>query len=71
VPIATEALRWIAELYEIEAAIRGQSAEERRAVRQERAKPLLEAMKAWLEQTLAQVAGGSIIAKAIRYALNQ
>ena len=48
-----------------------QSADERRAVRQEKTKPLVEALKAWLEKTLAQVPGGSTIAKAIRYALNQ
>ncbi len=32
-PIATEAMERIAELYEIEAEIRGNSADERRAVR--------------------------------------
>jgi transposase len=70
-PIATEALKRIAELYEIEAEIRGKSADERRAVRQEKAKPLAEALKTWLEKTLAQVAGGSSMANAIRYALNR
>ena len=69
-PIATEALKRIAELYEVEAEIRGKSAEERRAVRQEKAKPLVETLKAWLEKTLTQVAGGSPIAQAIRYGLN-
>ena len=53
-PIATEALKRIAELYEIEAEIRGDSAEERRALRQEKTKPLV----ATLEQTLVQVASG-------------
>ena len=70
-PIATEALKRIAELYQIEAEIRGKSADERRAVRQEKTKPLAEALKAWLEKTLAQLAGGSSIAQAIRYALNR
>jgi transposase len=68
-PIATEALRRIAELYEIEADIRGKSADERRAVRQQKTKPLIEALKTWLEKPLAQVPGRSNIAKAIRYAL--
>jgi transposase len=44
-PIAREALKRIAALYEIEAEIRGQSAAERLAVRQVRAKPLIEALK--------------------------
>ena len=69
-PIASEVLRRITELYEIEAEIRGKSAEERRTVRQEKAKPLVAGLKTWLAETLAQVAGGSTIAKAIRYALN-
>jgi len=69
-PIATEALKRIAELYEVETEIRGNSAEERRAVRQATTKPLVSALKIWLEKTLAQVAGGSSIAQAIRYGLN-
>ena len=44
-PIATEALRRIAELYQIEAEIRGKSAAERRAVRQEKITPLVAALK--------------------------
>src|SRR5262249_9567655 len=70
-PTATEALKRIAELYEIEGEIRGKSADERRAVRQQKTKPLAKALRAWLEKTLAQVAGGSSIAQAIRYALNR
>lgn len=69
-PIATEALKRIAELYQIEAEIRGNSADQRRAVRQQKTKPLAEALKAWLEKTLAQVASGATIAQAIRYGLN-
>ena len=70
-PTATEALKRIAELYEIEDEIRGNSADERRTVRQQKTKPLAEALRAWLEKTLAQVASGSSIAQAIRYALNR
>jgi transposase len=69
-PIATEALKRIAGLYEIEAEIRGKSAEERRAVRQEKTKPLVAALKTWLETTLAQLASSSTIAQALRYGLN-
>jgi transposase len=70
-PTAAEALKRIAELYEIEGEIRGKSADERRAVRQQKTKPLAEALRAWLEKALAQVAGGSSIAQAIRYAPNR
>jgi Transposase IS66 family len=55
VPIASEALERIAALYAIEKTIRGRSAGERRAVRQERSKPLVLALKAWLEQQLTRV----------------
>ena len=68
-PIASEALERIAALYAIEKTIRGQSADERRAVRQEKSKPLVLALKAWLEQQLARVSGKSVIAEAIRYGL--
>jgi transposase len=68
-PIATEALKRIAELYEIEAEIRGESAEERRAVRQEKTKPLVEALKSWAEATLTRLAGGATVAQALRYGL--
>ncbi len=42
-PIALEAVRRLDVLFEIERAINGRSAEERRAARQEKSKPLLEA----------------------------
>jgi hypothetical protein len=69
-PIASEALDRIAKLYVIEKAIRGQSAEARRAVRQEKSKPLVVELGAWFEQQLARVSGKSLVAEAIRYALN-
>jgi transposase len=69
-PIAEEALRRIAELYKIEAQIRGRSAEERRSLRQAESKPLAAALKAWLQAQLARASGKSAIAIAIRYGLN-
>ena len=69
-PIASEALERIAKLYVIEKTIRGQSAGERRAVRQERSKPLVLSLRAWFEQQLARVSAKSLIAEAIRYALH-
>jgi hypothetical protein len=69
-PLADEALRRIASLYEIEDAIRGQSAADRQLARQQRSRPLAEAMHGWLRQELERVSGRSALAKAIRYALN-
>ena len=69
-PIATEVLRRIAALYAVEAEVRGQPAEIRRAVRQAKGRPLAEDLFAWLSAQLARLPGGSPTAKAIRYALN-
>jgi hypothetical protein len=66
-PIATEALNRIGALYAIEADIRGRSAEDRRIERQARARPLVEALRAWLDEQLTRVSGRSPIAEAIRY----
>jgi transposase len=70
-PIAAEVLQRIAELYQIEAEIRGEDADARRAVRQHKSKPLIDALKNWLEKTLPQVPSGSSVAQAIRYGFNQ
>jgi hypothetical protein len=68
-PLAEEVLRRIGELYVIEAEIRGRPAEERRATRQERSKPLVDALHAWLTTQLERVSGKSALAEAVRYAL--
>jgi transposase len=68
-PIAQEALARIAALYAIEKRIRGRSAAERVAVRQAESKPLIDALKSWLESELRRVSGKSVIAGAIRYGL--
>jgi transposase len=68
-PLAEEALRRIGELYRIEAEIRGRPPDERRAARQERSKPLVDALHAWLSIQLGRVSGRSNLAEAIRYAL--
>jgi len=68
-PVAAEALRRIAELYAVEATIRGQMSAARRNVRQTRSLPLVTAMKAWLEAQLTQIPPRSGLADAIRYAL--
>ena len=68
-PIAAEALRRIAELYQIEARIRGRPPDQRTRIRQAESRPLVEAIKTWLEQELARVSAKSALAEAIRYAL--
>jgi transposase len=70
-PIAAEALARIATIYAIEAEIRRQEAEARCTVRQQRTKPLVDSLKAWLEAQLAAVSRKSSIAEAIRYGLSR
>jgi transposase len=68
-PIAAEALRRIAELYQIEARIRGRPPDQRARIRQAQSRPLVEAMKTWLEGELARISAKSALADAIRYAV--
>jgi transposase len=68
-PLAAEALAQIARLYAIEAEIRGQPPEHRRAVRQQQSRPIVEALLTWLNATLARVSRASPLADAIGYML--
>jgi len=70
-PLATAALKRIAELYAIESDIRGRPPEERLLVRTARARPLLDSLHQWFQATLAMVSKKSEIAAAIRYALGR
>jgi hypothetical protein len=70
-PIATETLARIGALYAIEAEINGKPAEERQARRQVEAVPLVQALKAWAEETLPKLSGKSDLAKAFRYMLSR
>jgi len=69
-PIAQKALQRIAELYEVEAKLRGLSPDLRRSGRQAQSGPLVKALFAWLSEELARLPGGSPTAGAIRYAIN-
>lgn len=68
---ATEAVQRIAELYAIEKQIRGKPPDERAHVRQEKAKPLLNDLDAWLKSERTKVSAKSTLGKAIRYALTR
>lgn len=70
-PLALEALQQIGALYGIEDEIRARPPEVRRAVRQARAGPLLDALHRWLHATLTQLPKKSELAGAIRYSLSR
>ncbi len=64
------ALAWIARLYKIEHEAKEFSAEERRALRQEKSKPLLASFREWLEAERPKVLPKSPMGMAISYALS-
>jgi transposase len=70
-PLALEAVRRIDALFEIERAINGQSAERRRAVRQELSAPLLADLQCWLRERRAKLSRGNDLAKAMDYLLKR
>jgi transposase len=69
--LAYEALLLIKQLYTIERQIKTCSDAERRAARQDRAKPVMAEFRHWLDRTVHQVGRKSDLYRAIHYALNQ
>jgi len=70
-PAAKQALERIAELFQIEADIRGRPPAERLATRQLETIPRLKALKTFLDGTLAKISAKSSLAGAIRYATSR
>lgn len=70
-PTATDALKLIKTLYDIEDEVRGQNAEARRAVRHEKSKPIVDALFRLLTARLPLVSAKSKLADAIRYATSR
>jgi transposase len=70
-PIALEAVRRLDALFEIERAINGRSADERRAVRQERSKPLLDDMHDWLLRERESLSRSAEVLKPMNYMLKR
>jgi len=68
-PIAKEALNRIGALYGVEDEARGQPPDERRRLRRQKAKPLLDELGAWLSATKTRLSQKTDLAKAIRYTL--
>ncbi len=70
-PIASEALERIAKLYAIESMIRGRVADERRTIRQQKSKPIIDDLERWLRGKLELISQKTKLAEAIRYALSR
>jgi transposase len=70
-PTTTGAPERMGALYRVEGEIRCKRPDERRAIRQARAAPLLAELRAWMEKTLRSLSPKSETAEAIRYALSR
>ncbi|QUN32171.1 IS66 family transposase (plasmid) [Cupriavidus sp. KK10] len=69
--IAQDALQYIGELYEIEREVQQLAAQLRLEIRQQRARPIADALYAWMTGQRARVSEGSAIAKALDYSLRR
>ena len=70
-PVATEVLHRIASLYAIEDEVRGLPAEQRRLVRSERSRIIVDDLRQYLDARNRQVSAKSRLGEAIRYALTR
>ena len=66
-PIAAEGLKRIKAFYKVETEIRGQSAETRRAVRQEKTAPLMADFEDWLKTVRARISRKSRLGEKLSY----
>ncbi len=70
-PITTHVLAEIAKLYQVEAAVRGSSPEQRRLMRQVDSTPIVTGLHQWLTEQIKTLSRKSVTMEAITYAFNQ
>ncbi|WP_284945448.1 IS66 family transposase [Acidisoma cladoniae] len=70
-PIAIEVVRRIDALFDIERPINGKTAEERRVVREELSRPLVDELRVYLREQRAKLSSAHDLAKAIDYILKR
>src|SRR5690625_2945810 len=70
-PLALEAVRRIDELFDIERAINGLNGKDRWAIRQARARPLVESLESWMREERAGLSRNAEVAKAMDYMLKR
>ncbi|WP_311972587.1 IS66 family transposase [Bradyrhizobium agreste] len=70
-PIAAEAVKRVDVLFAIEREINGLTAQERLRVRQERSRPLIVELEAWLREQRAKLSRNNDTTKAINYCLSR
>jgi len=70
-PLALEMVRRIDALFEIERSINGQSAEQRRTIRQQLSASLVADLKQWMREQRPKLSRGNDVAKAMDYMLKR
>ena len=70
-PIGNEALQRFQSLYQVEEELQDLSPDERRRIRQDKARPLADALHDWMLRCRDQVPEGSATAKALLYSLRR
>lgn len=69
--VGEQALKFFVKLYEVEREVKLLEPDERKAIRQDRSKPIADALHQWLTQQRQKVPDGSATAKAIDYSLKR
>jgi transposase len=69
--VGEEALKYFVQLYEVEREVQDLDPDERRRIRQLKARPVADALNKWLTLQRLKVPDGSATAKAIDYSLNR
>ena len=69
--VGEQALKFFGQLYDVEREVTASDADDRRAARQQRSRPVADALHQWLSQQRQKVPEGSATARAIDYSLNR
>ena len=69
--VGEQALKFFGQLYDVERDVASSDADGRRAARQERSRPVADALHQWLSLQRQKVPDGSATARAIDYSLNR
>jgi transposase len=70
-PVGEQALKFFIQLYEVEREVRDLAAGERKTIRQDKTKPIADALHQWLTHQRQKVPDGSATARAIDYSLKR
>lgn len=70
-PVGEQALKFFGELYEIEREVHGLTMQQRLAIRQHKARPVTDALHAWMVAHRLRATDGTALARALDYSLKR